>query len=91
MQTHFHNGTVASVQDGFGAMALTTLIKIDMRFALDLGYPYGPAATPWQGPGIFGHVTFNKAAPERIKMPPRISDYLSAPFGTKEYEPADYG
>ncbi|MGW4795988.1 extracellular solute-binding protein [Nonomuraea sp. NPDC004297] len=91
MQTHFHNGTVASVQDGFGAMALTTLTKIDGRYELDMGYPYGPSATPWQGAGMFGYVTFKKAAPERIKLLLRISDYLSAPFGTKEYELANYG
>ncbi|GAA2213541.1 extracellular solute-binding protein [Nonomuraea monospora] len=91
MQTYFHNGTVASVQDGFGSMSPTTLTKINDRFELDLGHPYGPDATPWQGPGMFGYVTFKKAAPERIKMLLRISDYLSAPFGTKEYELANYG
>ncbi|MEV4176309.1 extracellular solute-binding protein [Nonomuraea sp. NPDC049709] len=91
MQTYFHNGTVASIQDGFGSMSLTTLTKIDKRYELDLGYPYGPSPTPWQGAGMFGYVTFKKAPADRIKLLLRISDYLSAPFGTKEYELANYG
>jgi putative aldouronate transport system substrate-binding protein len=91
MQSFFHNGTVASIQDGFGSLSLTTLTKINDRFDLDMGYPYGPQATPWRGPGLFGYVTFKKAPADRIKLLLRISDYLSAPFGTKEYELANYG
>ncbi|MFE9751161.1 extracellular solute-binding protein [Saccharothrix saharensis] len=91
MQSHFHNGTVASMNDGFGSVSLANLNKINGRFALDLGRPYGPQATPWQGAGIFGYVTFKKAEPARIKLLLRISDYLSAPFGTEEYELANYG
>jgi putative aldouronate transport system substrate-binding protein len=77
--------------DGFGAVNLQTMSDIDGRFALDLGRPYGPSATPWAGPGIFGFVTFRQADPERIKMLLRICNYLSAPFGTLEYELANYG
>ncbi|MFI7610312.1 extracellular solute-binding protein [Nonomuraea terrae] len=91
MQSHFHNGTVASIQDGFGSVAPATLSKIDGRFELDLGRPYGPQATPWRSAGLFGYVTFKKASPERIKLLLRICNYLSAPFGTKEYELANYG
>ncbi|GAA5087086.1 putative aldouronate transport system substrate-binding protein [Thermocatellispora tengchongensis] len=91
MQSHFYNGTVASIQDGFGSLSVTNLAKIGDRFELDMGYPYGPQATPWQSAGLFGYVTFKKAAPERIKLLLRICDYLSAPFGTKEYELANYG
>ncbi|GAA3465390.1 extracellular solute-binding protein [Saccharothrix longispora] len=91
MQSHFHNGTVASMNDGFGSVGLATLKKINGRFALDLGRPYGPQATPWQGPGVFGYVTFKKAESARIKLLLRIVDYLSAPFGTEEYELANYG
>ncbi|ROP36092.1 extracellular solute-binding protein [Saccharothrix texasensis] len=91
MQSHFHNGTVATMNDGFGSVSLATMKKIDGRFALDLGRPYGPQATPWQGPGVFGHVTFKKAEPARVKLLLRIVDYLSAPFGTEEHELANYG
>lgn len=91
MQSYYHNGTVASINDGFGSVNLSTMKKINGRFALDLGRPYGPEATPWQSPGIFGYVTFKKAESARIKLMLRIVDYLSAPFGTKEYELANYG
>ncbi|MBY8851367.1 hypothetical protein K7G98_24720, partial [Saccharothrix sp. MB29] len=91
MQSHFHNGTVASMNDGFGSVGPATLNKINGRFALDLGRPYGPQATPWQGPGVFGYVTFKKAESARIKLLLRIVDYFSAPFGTEEYELANYG
>ncbi|MFT7836980.1 extracellular solute-binding protein [Saccharothrix sp. BKS2] len=91
MQSHFHNGTVASMNDGFGSVSLATLNKVDNRFALDLGRPYGPQATPWRGPGVFGHVTFKKADPARIRLLLRVCDYFSAPFGTAEHELANYG
>jgi putative aldouronate transport system substrate-binding protein len=91
MQSHFYNGTVASMNDGFGSVNLSNLSKINGRFALDLGRPYGPKATPWQGAGVFGYVTFKKAESARIKLLLRIVDYLSAPFGTTEYELANYG
>jgi putative aldouronate transport system substrate-binding protein len=91
LKTFWHNGTVACVTDGFGAVALQTLVDIDDRFALDLGRPYGPAPTPWLGAGNFGHVSFKQASPERIGLLLRICDYLSAPFGTTEFELANYG
>lgn len=91
LKTFWHNGTVATITDGFGAVAPQTLTDINGRFALDLGQPYGPEATPWRGAGIFGYVTFKKADTDRIKLLLRISNYLSAPFGTAEYELANYG
>lgn len=91
LQTFWHNGTVASITDGFGSVALGTLTKISNRFELDLGLPYGANATPWRGAGIFGYVTFKKASADRIKLLLRISNYLSAPFGTAEFETANYG
>jgi putative aldouronate transport system substrate-binding protein len=91
LKTHWFNGTVASATDGFGAVALGTLNQIDGRFAMDLGRPYGPSPTPWTGPGIFGYVTFKQADPDRIRLLLRICDYLAAPFGTTEYELANYG
>ncbi|GAA1310325.1 extracellular solute-binding protein [Saccharothrix xinjiangensis] len=91
MQSHFHNGTVASINDGFGSVNPSFLNKINGRFAPDLGRPYGPQATPWQSNGTFGYVTVKKADPARVKLLLRVVDYLSAPFGTEEYELANYG
>ncbi|MFI6513363.1 extracellular solute-binding protein [Streptosporangium sp. NPDC050855] len=91
MQSFFHNGTVASINDGFGSVNLGFITKINDRFDLDLGRPYGENPTPWQSPGTFGYVAFKKASPERIRLLLRICDYLSAPFGTSEYELANYG
>jgi putative aldouronate transport system substrate-binding protein len=91
MQSYFHNGTVASINDGFGSVNISFLNKINGRFAPDLGRPYGPQATPWQSNGTFGYVTLKKADPPRIKLLLRVIDYLSAPFGTQEYELANYG
>ena len=91
LQTFWHNGTVVSITDGFGSVALQTLTKINNRFALDIGRPYGPDATPWRGSGYFGYAAFKKANPDRLKVLLRICNYLSAPFGTSEYETATYG
>ena len=41
--------------------------------------------------GIFGYVTFKKANADRLKLLLRVSNYLSAPFGTSEYELVNYG
>jgi putative aldouronate transport system substrate-binding protein len=91
LQTSWHNGTVVSISDGFGAVAPNTLSKINNRFDLDLGRPYGPNPTPWRGTGVFGYATFKKAGADRVKLLLRICNYLSAPFGTAEYELANYG
>ncbi|MFC7530916.1 extracellular solute-binding protein [Actinoplanes sp. GCM10030250] len=91
MQNNFYNQTVASLPNGFGFLALPNLLKINNRFTLGLARPYSPQATAWRGTGNFGFATFKKADPERIKMLLRICDYLSAPFGTREYELVNYG
>ncbi|MEV4276470.1 extracellular solute-binding protein [Actinoplanes xinjiangensis] len=91
LKAHFHNGAVASMNDGFGALNLQTLTSIGSRFELGLGRPYGAEPTPWQGPGLFGFVAFKKADDARIKLLLRVVNHLSAPFGTTEYELANYG
>ena len=90
-QTFWHSGTVASITDGFGTVALNTLTKIGGRFQFDLGRPYGPNPTPLRGAGLFGYVTFKKAGTDRLRLLLRICDYLSAPFGTAEHELVNYG
>ncbi|BEL06615.1 extracellular solute-binding protein [Actinoplanes sichuanensis] len=91
MQNNFYNGTVASLPNGFGALALPNLQKIGNRYTLGLARPYSAQATPWRSLGNFGFATFKKAAPERLKVLLRIVDHLSSPFGTKEYELINYG
>jgi putative aldouronate transport system substrate-binding protein len=90
VKTFWYNGSVLSLTDGFGAVA-EALSGINRRFEFDLARPYGPNATPWQSAGIFGYVTFKKASADRIKLLLRVSNYLSAPFGTSEYELVNYG
>jgi putative aldouronate transport system substrate-binding protein len=91
LKTFWYNGSVLSLTDGFGAVARETMDGINGRFEFDLARPYGPNAAPWQGAGIFGYVTFKKASADRIKLLLRVSNYLSAPFGTTEYELVNYG
>ncbi|MGX7674027.1 extracellular solute-binding protein [Plantactinospora sp. DSM 117369] len=91
LQTFWYNGTVVSITDGFGTVALSNISKIDRRFEFDLGRPYGPNPTPWRGNSLFGYVTFKKASTDRVRMLLRITNYLSAPFGTAEFELANYG
>ncbi|GAA1652499.1 extracellular solute-binding protein [Actinoplanes couchii] len=91
MQNNFYNQTVASLPNGFGALALPNLQKIGGKFALELARPYTAQATPWRGGGNFGFAAFKKASPERIKMLLRIVNHLSSPFGTTEYELINYG
>lgn len=91
MKNFFYNGTVASMTDGFGSLAPPTLTSIDGRYALELGRPYSADATAWQSAGIFGYVTFKKTTPERLKTLLRVVNYLSAPFGSTEFELTNYG
>ena len=91
LQTFWYNGSVVSITDGFGTVALSNISKIDRRFDFDLGRPYGPDPTPWRGNSLFGYVAFKKASTDRVKLLLRISDYLSAPFGTTEFELVSYG
>jgi putative aldouronate transport system substrate-binding protein len=91
MQNNFYNQTVATLPNGFGALALPNLLKIGDRFTMGLARPYSPQATPWRSLGNFGFATFKKAAPERLRMLLRLVNYLSSPFGTKEYELINYG
>ncbi len=61
------------------------------KWAVDFARPYGKNATPWQGTGRFGYVVFKKASADRIKLLLRVLNWLASPFGTKEYELANYG
>ncbi|MGY0236362.1 extracellular solute-binding protein [Longispora urticae] len=89
MKSLFYNQTVASMTDGFGAyQATTTKVK---DFTFDFALPYAKNATPWQGNGRFGYTVFKKASADRLKLLLRVCDYLASPFGSKEYELANFG
>ncbi|HEX6683172.1 MAG TPA: extracellular solute-binding protein [Candidatus Limnocylindrales bacterium] len=90
LKTHFYNQTVASMTDGYGAWQAASDTVGD-KWAVDLALPYGKSATPWQGSGRFGYVVFKKAPADRIKLLLRVLNWLASPFGTKEYELANYG
>lgn len=90
LKTHFYNQTVGSMTDGYGAWTAAVDVVGD-KWDVDLALPYGKNATPWQGSGRFGYVVFKKAPAERIKMLLRVLNWLASPFGTKEYELANYG
>ncbi|KUO17453.1 extracellular solute-binding protein [Streptomyces dysideae] len=91
--TLFLNGTVGSMQNGFGAYQ--TLYP-DSKGLLTPApaLPYGVDGTPG---GIvaarrsFGYTVLKKAKKERIELLLRLLDYLAAPFGTKEWELVHYG
>lgn len=90
LKTHFYNQTVASMTDGYGAWT-AAVDNVGAKWAVDLALPYGKNATPWQGSGRFGYVVFKKAPTDRIKLLLRVLNWLASPFGTKEYELANYG
>jgi putative aldouronate transport system substrate-binding protein len=93
LSTLYLNGTVGSLQDGFGAY------QTRYRDAKGLltpapALPYAVDGTPG---GIvaarrsFGYTILKKAKKERIQLLLRLLDYLAAPFGTKEWELVHYG
>ncbi|MFJ3673296.1 extracellular solute-binding protein [Streptomyces sp. NPDC090106] len=93
LQTYYLNGTVASMQNGFGAYS--TLYPDSKGLLTPVpALPYSVDGTPG---GIvaarrsFGYTILKKAKKERIQLLLRVLDYLAAPFGTKEWELVHYG
>ncbi|MEU9272585.1 extracellular solute-binding protein [Streptomyces sp. NPDC048251] len=91
--TLFLNGTVAALQDGFGAYQ-TRYPDAEGLLTPVPALPYGVDGTPG---GIvaarrsFGYTILKKAGKERVRMLLRLLDHLAAPFGTKEWELVHYG
>ncbi|MFF3499566.1 extracellular solute-binding protein [Streptomyces sp. NPDC003247] len=91
--TLFLNGTVASMQNGFGAYQ-TLYPDSEGLLTPAPALPYSVDGTPG---GIvaarrsFGYTILKKAGKERIQLLLRILDYLAAPFGTEEWELVHYG
>ncbi|HZX37850.1 MAG TPA: sugar ABC transporter substrate-binding protein [Streptomyces sp.] len=87
------NGTVGSMQDGFGAY-LPKYLDSKGLFTPAAALPYGVGGQPG---GIvaarrsFGYTIVKKARKERVELLLRILNYLAAPFGSKEWELVHYG
>lgn len=93
IKTRFYNGTVKSYVDSFAALPATLTTVHD--FAPEPMTPYtvdGVTPTHRATFGRFGYTVINKKlSPAKIKMVLRVIDYLSAPFGTDEYQLVNYG
>ncbi|NGO06776.1 extracellular solute-binding protein [Streptomyces sp. HC44] len=93
LNTLFLNGTVGSLQDGFGGY-LPKYLDSEGLLTPAAALPYSVDGTPG---GIvaarrsFGYTILKKAKKERIELLLRILDYLAAPFGSKEWELVHYG
>ncbi|GAA2348678.1 extracellular solute-binding protein [Streptomyces kunmingensis] len=93
LNTLFLNGTVASMQNGFGAY---TALYPDSKGLLTPApaLPYAVDGTPGGQVAArrsFGYTILKKAKKDRIQMLLRVLDYLAAPFGTKEWELMQFG
>ncbi|MDO0932075.1 extracellular solute-binding protein [Streptomyces sp. DG2A-72] len=93
LTTLYYNGTVGSMQDGFGAY-LPKHLEAPQGMTPAAALPYSVGGEPG---GIiaarrsFGYTVLKKAKKERIELLLRILDYLAAPFGSKEWELVHYG
>ena len=93
LTTLYYNGTVGSMQDGFGAY-LPKYRESRGKMNPAAALPYSVGGEPG---GIvaarrsFGYTVLKKAKKERVQLLLRILDYLAAPFGSKEWELVHYG
>ncbi|HEY1175737.1 MAG TPA: hypothetical protein VGF17_06240 [Phytomonospora sp.] len=90
MKTVFNNQTVAAYRDGWGGYSTQVLATAKDKWTLDFGLPFA-GGNSWGGTGRFGYTVFKKADPARIKMLLAVTNFLAAPFGTKEFELFNYG
>lgn len=93
LTTLYYNGTVGSMQDGFGAY-LPKYRESQGKLTPAAALPYTVDGRPG---GIvaarrsFGYTVLKKAKKERVELLLRILDYLAAPFGSQEWELVHYG
>ena len=93
MMALYFNGTVGSLQDGFGGYLPKFLEKSRTDTPVP-AVPYSVGGTPGGIVGArrsFGYTIVKKAKKERVQLLLRILDYLAAPFGSKEWELVHYG
>lgn len=93
LSTLFLNGTVGSMQDGFGGY-LPKYLDSKGLLTPAAAVPYSVDGTPGgivAGRRSFGYTVLKQAKKERIELLLRILNYLAAPFGSKEWELVHYG
>ncbi len=93
LETLFYNGTVGSMQNGFGAYQ-HLYADAEGLMSPAPALPYSVGGTPGGHVAArrsFGYTVLKKAEKERIEMLLRLLDYLAAPFGTKEWELTHFG
>ncbi|MFD7602889.1 hypothetical protein ACFWAN_20565 [Streptomyces mirabilis] len=93
LSTLFLNGTVGSMQDGFGGY-LPKYLDSKGLLTPAAALPYSVDGTPGgivAGRRSFGYTVLKKAKKERIELLLRVLNYLAAPFGSKEWELVHYG
>ncbi|MFC9947184.1 type 2 periplasmic-binding domain-containing protein [Streptomyces pratensis] len=93
LNTLFLNGTVGSMQNGFGAY---TSLYPDSKGLLTPApaVPYSVDGAPGGAVAArrsFGYTVLKKAKKERVEMLLRLLDYLASPFGSREWELLQYG
>lgn len=90
----FQNGTTSIVSNS-GAALKPVALAVKDGFTVDLARPYKPGngASPkhWFGNGYFSYTVLKKAPKERIELLLRVVDFLSAPFGSEEWELNSFG
>jgi len=89
----YYNGTVGSLQDGFGGY-LPKFLEKGRKYTPAPALPYSVGGTPGGIVGArrsFGYTVVKKAKKERVQLLLRILDYLAAPFGSEEWELVHYG
>ncbi|MEU2433863.1 extracellular solute-binding protein [Streptomyces sp. NPDC007861] len=89
----FQNGTTASMAEGLGGFR-DRCAAVKDGFTVDIARSYKPAngkRAYWLGNGFFGYTVLRKAPKDRIELMLRVLDYLSAPFGSEEWELVNYG
>jgi putative aldouronate transport system substrate-binding protein len=92
----FLNGTAATIGDGFAGFKYYVTAAQGSPLVVDFVRPYhvtGTSPVAYVGGGIatgFG-TALKQAPPARIKMLLRVLDYLTAPFGSTEYELLNFG
>ncbi|WP_327346644.1 sugar ABC transporter substrate-binding protein [Streptomyces europaeiscabiei] len=93
LTTLYYNGTVGSMQDGFGAY-LPKYRESKGKLTPAAALPYSVGGEPG---GVvaarrsFGYTVLKKAKKERIELLLRVLDHLAAPFGSEEWELVHYG
>ncbi|MFE9045656.1 extracellular solute-binding protein [Streptomyces sp. NPDC007818] len=91
--TDLENGKVAVKVDSVWLQDLAR--RTQDKFTADLARPYAPAngAEPkhWFGNGYFSYTALKKAPKARIELLLRVIDFLSAPFGSREWELINFG